>query len=262
MGRATYAEPFAWWGPVWEPPPTRTLLDLLGDGTLTPEIAALLWGGLARRASLIVAAGPRGVGKSTLLSALIDCYPETDRRLYLRGCYETFAFLDDPTVDPATSLLLVNELSSHLPAYLWGPGVRRLFQAAHQGFTFAATAHATAIEDLIGMLAGYPLRSTVAELASLNLVALMNPGTTNGHWWVDEVWAVARGSDRGLTVDRLADRAGLTISESTGPHPAFVPEMAEISRRVEFLTRLTDLVEEGTAAPQSGLQAALARFTG
>src|SRR5690606_18836160 len=134
-------------------------------------------------ASLVVAAGPRGVGKTTLLTALLAGYPEGSRHVYLRGCYESFAFLDDPSVVPSNSLLLVNELSSHLPVYLWGVGVRRLFQAAHQGYTFAATAHATAIEDLIGMLAGYPLQTTVAELASINLVALMNPGTTNGHWW-------------------------------------------------------------------------------
>lgn len=261
--RASYAEPFAWWGPVWEPPPARTLLDLLRDGTITPEVAALLWGALARRASLVVAAGPRGVGKTTLLTALLACYPDPSRRLYLRGCYETFAFLDDHAVDPANSVMLVNEISSHLPAYLWGPGVRRLFQAARQGFTFAATAHATAIEDLIGLLAGYPLRIAVADLATINLVVLMKPVSQEGRWRVDEVWAVAQGRDRGLTVDLLADQSGLVdFPRVAGPRPHFVPEVADVTRRAEFLARLASQAGEETSGPGPNIRAALARFTG
>ncbi len=260
---ANYDEPFAWWGPVWEPPPERTLLDLLRDGTLTPEIAALLWGALTRRASLVVAAGPRGVGKSTLLNALLACYPAASRNLYLRGCYETFAFLEDPAVGPATSVLLVNELSSHLPVYLWGPGVRHLFQAAGQGLTFAATAHATRIEDLIGMLAGYPLRVAVAELATINLVALMKPVSQSDRWRVDEIWAVSQGSDRGLSVDCLANQSGLTAPlASTGPRPSFVPGATETTRRADFLSRLVTQPSDDTIGAGPDIRAELARFTG
>lgn len=263
ISRVSYGEPFAWWGPVWEPPPARTLLDLLRSGTLTPVTAGLLWGGLARRASLVVAAGPRGAGKTTLLTALLACYPETSRRLYLRGCYESFAFLDDPAVVPSESLLLVNELSPHLPAYLWGPGVRRLFQAAPLGYTFAATAHATSIEDLIGMLAGYPLQTTVPELAAINLVVLMQPVSHDGRWGVDEVWAVARGSDRGLTVDCLADRSGLRQTGfATDSLPSFVPGAGEVARRAEFLAHLVSQGEDSSGGHDSDLRAELHRFTG
>jgi energy-coupling factor transporter ATP-binding protein EcfA2 len=211
----------------------------------------------------VVAAGPRGVGKTTLLTALIACYPEASRRLYLRGCYETFAFLDDPTIDPAASVLLVNEISSHLPAYLWGPGVRRLFQAARQGFAFAATAHATSIEDLIGMLAGYPLGTSVAELATINLVVLMKPVSQDVRWRVDEVWAVARGSDRGLTVDRLADQSGLAeLQPAAGPRPPFVPEGAETARRADFLAQLASQAGSVASDPARDMRAELARFGG
>lgn len=258
-GPAVYSEPFLWWGPVWEPPPVRSLVELIQDEVTTPAVAALLWGMLARRASIIVAAGPRGVGKTTVLSALLDCYPATSRRLYLRGCYESFAFLDDPTVDPGESLLLVNEISSHLPAYLWGPGVRRLLQAAGQGFTFAATAHATAIEELVGQLAGYPLHIPMSELAAINLVVLLAPpGSAAGRWRVEQVWTLAQQGERGLTVTALAEHGELLAAASPeGPAQPLLPPAAETGRRTELLAGLA-------AAPMSADQVreAMARFAG
>lgn len=259
-GSIAYSAPFLWWGPVWEPPPVRSLAELIQDGVLTPAVAALLWGMLARRASIIVAAGPRGVGKTTLLSALLDCYPATSRRFYLRGCYESFAFLDDPTVDPGHSLLLVNEISSHLPAYLWGPGVRRLLQAAGRDFTFAATAHAGSIEEQIGQLAGYPLRVPMSELAAINLVVLLAPpGTAAGRWRVEQVWSLAQAGRQGLTVAALVDAGELSPSanQPVADQP-LIPPAAEIERRTELLAGLA------AAAPMMSNQVrdSMARFAG
>ena len=175
--RPSYREAFGWWGPVWEPPAPRSILDLIRTGTLTVETAALLWTLLARRASIVVAAGPGGVGKTTLLTALLDLLPPDTRRVYLRGCYEPFAFLDDPTVDPNHTYLLINEISAHLPIYLWGPGVRRVLGAARRGFGLAATAHATSVEGFVQSLAGYPLRVPATEIAALDLVVQLDA------WW-------------------------------------------------------------------------------
>jgi hypothetical protein len=254
-----YSEPFLWWGPVWEPPPVRSLVELIRDGVLTPTLAALLWGMLSRRASVVVAAGPRGVGKTTLLSALLDCYPATSRRLYLRGCYESFAFLDDPLVDPGHGLLLVNEISSHLPAYLWGPGVRRLFQAAGQGFSFAATAHAASVEELVGQLASYPLRVPMSELAAINLVVLMasaEPATDR--WRVEQVWTLTQQGPAGLTVAALAERGELLpAADNRATDAALIPPAAEIERRAELLAGLA-----ATSTTVEQVRQAMARFAG
>src|ERR671937_5478 len=102
----SYDEPFGWWGPVWSAPGPRSVGNLIADGILTAEAAALLSILLERRASLIVAAGPSGAGKTTLLTALLDFLPAETRRIYVRGCYEPFDFLE--TTDPAHSALLVN----------------------------------------------------------------------------------------------------------------------------------------------------------
>ena len=258
-GLIAYSEPFLWWGPVWEPPPVRSLVEQIQDGVLTTPLAALLWGMLSRRASVVVAAGPRGVGKTTLLSALLDCYPATSRRLYLRGCYESFAFLDDPLLDPSHSLLLVNEISSHLPAYLWGPAVRRLLQAAGQGSTFAATAHAGSVEELVGQLAGYPLRVPMSELAAINLVVLMAPPEPAAdRWRVEQIWTLAQQGPGGLTVAALAERGELgPAADNRAADAGLIPPAAEIERRAELLAGLA-------AGPTTVEQVrqAMARFAG
>jgi hypothetical protein len=180
MSADAYREPFGWWGPVWSPPAPRSVLDLIDDGVLSADLAAVLWALLARRASIVVAAGPAGAGKTTLLTALLDFLPPGTRRVYVRGCYESFGFLTDPAVEPRRSVLLVNEISAHLPIYLWGPGVRRLLGAARAGFAVAATAHATSVEELVYALAGYPLRVPVAEIAAIDLVLLLDAWTEDG----------------------------------------------------------------------------------
>jgi hypothetical protein len=168
----SYDEPFGWWGPMWSTPNPHTLSDLIRDDILTAEAAALLTLFLERRASLIVAAGPSGAGKTTLLTALLDALQSETQRIYLRGCYEPFDFLGE--TDPRTSVLLVNELSPHLPIYLWGPGVRRTLQAVQSGYQLAGTAHATSVDEFIYSLAGYPLRIPAAEIAEIDLLVLLD----------------------------------------------------------------------------------------
>ena len=168
----SYDEPFGWWGPVWSVPAPRSIHDLIADGVLTAECAALLSVLIDRRASVIVAAGPSGAGKTTLLTALLDFLPAGTRRIYVRGCYEPFDFLG-ATV-PTSSALLVNELSPHLPIYLWGPGVRRTLQAAQSGYQLLATAHATSVDEFVYSLAGYPLRVPAEEIAAIDLLVLLD----------------------------------------------------------------------------------------
>jgi energy-coupling factor transporter ATP-binding protein EcfA2 len=168
----SYDEPFGWWGPMWSSPNPLTIHHLIQDGIITAECAALLGLFIERRASLIVAAGPSGAGKTTLLTTLLDFIPAGTRRIYLRGCYEPFDFLD--ATDPRRSVLLVNELSPHLPIYLWGPGVRRALQAVQNGYQLVGTAHATSVDEFVYSLAGYPLRVPANEVAQIDLLVLLD----------------------------------------------------------------------------------------
>lgn len=245
---ARYDRPFHWWGPGWDPPVTHDLADLLRDGTLDAATAAILWAALARRRSLAVIGGQGGLGKSTLLTTLLPLLPAGTRRLYLRGCFEPFAFLDDPTVDPTHSALLINELSPHLPVYLWGPGVGRALHAAQRGFTLLATAHGESVHEFVASLTGSPLRIPVASIAAFNLVAILKPSSASASGrCLSEIWRLGATRD-GLTIDRIY--IDINFECETEPGTGERPPLAatagqlfpehEISSRCQHLRALRD----------------------
>jgi energy-coupling factor transporter ATP-binding protein EcfA2 len=204
-----YEEPFAWWGPGWQVPEPRDIAELLRDETIDSWTAATLWAALARRRSLVVVAGESEMGKTTLLSALLDFLPPNTHRVYPRGCFESFAFLSDPAIDPSQTALLINEISPHLPVYLWGPAVGRILEAAQRGFALLATAHADSVHEFVGALTGSPLRIPVAQAAAFEFVVVMQR---------DE----AKLSGRGVRgVWRLEpSRSGIVIAEMQPVAPA------------------------------------------
>lgn len=170
----SYGAPFGWWGYHWTPPEPRSLLWLIERGALDLRLAAFLSLAIEARASMIVVAEPHEAGKTTLLTALLDFLPDAMQPVYLRGWYERFSFLD--TLPPEFAYVLCNEISAHLPTYLWGRGVRRVFEAAHAGYPLATTMHATGAEDAFNQLASYPLDVPVDQLAAIDLVITIGVG--------------------------------------------------------------------------------------
>jgi energy-coupling factor transporter ATP-binding protein EcfA2 len=209
-----YDEPFAWWGPAWQVPEPRDIAGLLRDETIDSWTAANLWAALTRRRSLVVVAGESKVGKTTLLSALLDFLPPNTRRVYPRGCFESFAFLSDPKIDPSQTALLINEISPHLPVYLWGPAVGRILEAAQRGFTLLATAHADSVHEFVGGLTGSPLRIPLAQVAAFEFIVVMKRDEANlSGRRVCGVWRLA------------ATRSGIDIAEM----PPVTPPLHDIS---------------------------------
>jgi energy-coupling factor transporter ATP-binding protein EcfA2 len=115
-----------------------SVADLVARETLSPEAAASLWWTLQHGASIFVAAGPPGAGKSTLANALLEFLPE-DARVYVTdGAWDR---LDLPELTPPT-YLLINELSAHMPLYLSGPAATRAFRLLDRGARLFGTLHA------------------------------------------------------------------------------------------------------------------------
>jgi len=85
--------------------------------------------------------------------------------------YETFDFADG--ADPKSTAILVNEISAHLPIYLWGSAVRRLFQLGLAGFQFLATCHAESVEELVYGFSASPLRISAVDISSIDLVIFL-----------------------------------------------------------------------------------------
>lgn len=154
-----------------------SLVDLVRVGSLDAATAAFLWLALEHRASVIVAAREHGAGKTTLLTALVDLLPEGTTRYYLRGWYERFVFVE--TLERDRSYLLVNEISDHLPIYLWGKGVRRLFGLLTEGWRLGATVHAAGAEEVFALLRSFPLEVPSESLRPIDLVVTLGMGVTS-----------------------------------------------------------------------------------
>lgn len=131
-----------------------SVAQLVSLGSLDARTAALLWLLVERHQSLIVS-GPTdptpGVGKTTTLNALLGFLPNGSTLVYTTGMYEDFDFTDQVT--PATTCVLANEVSDHLPIYMWGRVARRLLRLPEDGFAIATSCHADTVTDVLTMLA-------------------------------------------------------------------------------------------------------------
>ncbi|GCF07916.1 hypothetical protein [Dictyobacter arantiisoli] len=136
------------------------------------ETAGLIWLLLEHGTSLTVA-GPTdpqpGVGKTTTLNALLQFLPENTALAYMSGMYENFSFTRLPDIDPASTYALCNEVSDHLPIYMWGRIARRYLMLPGQGYHIATSVHADTIDDVLYMYQ-HDLRLSPADMRRLGLI--------------------------------------------------------------------------------------------
>ncbi|HUG55804.1 MAG TPA: hypothetical protein VMJ92_01900 [Candidatus Limnocylindrales bacterium] len=170
LSPADYDVPVGWWGWNWEPPVPMSVVELLDAGNLDERTAALCWLVLESHGSLLIAAEQPHSGKTTTLTSFLDFVPDDVRRIFIRGWAETFDYLRQ--TDPATTLLLANELSSHLPVYLWGPKTVEVFRGLRRGYAIASTLHADSAEETVAQLRD-ELGVEAADLARVDLLLVM-----------------------------------------------------------------------------------------
>src|SRR6266516_4111859 len=149
-----------------------SVAQIIALQSVDAETAALVWLLLEQRASLTVA-GPTdpqpGIGKTTTLNALLQFLPEGTALAYMSGMYEDFGFTRIPDIDPAATYALCNEVSDHLPIYMWGRVARRYLTLPAQGYHIATSVHADTVDDVIHMYQ-HDLRVSVENVRRLGLV--------------------------------------------------------------------------------------------
>jgi type IV secretory pathway ATPase VirB11/archaellum biosynthesis ATPase len=164
--------PFHWWGPPWADGMPRSLDDLVSLGSLTGAAAEFLISHVRQGGSVVVAAMPQGAGKSTFAFALGEAVHPDRTRIYLRGAFESFDWVDQ--FPAATTTLLVNEISNHLPVYCWDRCARRLLELAAGGYQVIATAHASTTEQFVRLLSESPMAATASEVVAFDVVVFLD----------------------------------------------------------------------------------------
>ena len=146
--------------------------QIIASGSVDAQTVSLIWLLLEHGASLTVA-GPTdpqpGIGKTTTLNALLQFLPEDTALAYMSGMYENFAFTQLPDIEPEHTYALCNEVSDHLPIYMWGRVARRYLNLTATGYHVATSVHADTIDDVLNMYR-HDLRLTPEDIRRLGLV--------------------------------------------------------------------------------------------
>ena len=244
-----YDMPVGWWGWNWEPPTPMSVTELLEARNMDARTAALCGMVLEAHGSILIAAEQPHSGKTTTLTAFLDFLPNDVRRIFVRGWVETFDYLKQTA--PERTILLGNELSSHLPVYLWGPKAVRVFKTLGDGYALGSTLHADTAEEAVAQLTG-ELGVAPQDLARVDLLMVMRVYATIGGQYARRVVSLHRLTPRDGTGLRLlplvAHREGADEHEHNEDaeldlvakrrNEDIDTAAAELERRTEFLCDL------------------------
>ncbi len=118
---------------------------------MSRAIAETLRGIARSRRSFIVFAVPRLAGKSTVLRAILAERPASSPVMTIA---EDGQDIDELMKKSAGGVLVIPEItqSAAMPGYIWGQDVRRIFKAASDGVSLAATLHADGPDDAFAQI--------------------------------------------------------------------------------------------------------------
>jgi len=216
--------PEGWWGYHWSLPRPMSAVDIVESGSLDARLMATLWAVTSRRRSVMLASEAPMAGKTTTLSALVDFLPPGTVGVFLRGWRGDFDWTAE--IEPERGYVLVNEMSDHLPIYVWGRNARGALQLAGRGYGMGATMHADSLTEAIDLLRG-ELGATDADLAGLTIYLQYSAYQTPAGMYrrVEEAWHLRLDDSRSLAPVRLATIEGGRSPSLTGAQREPVPPM-------------------------------------
>ncbi len=199
--------PAWWWGPLRSDQTQRTVDDLVEQGVLDQVSSDRLATFVEMGASAIICAGPSGAGKTTFLTSLMPFVSSSRQPYFVRGSYDPLTDLEQSTA--SRQVILINEISPHLPIYLWGPNARHVFDAGQRGAQLLATAHAENPESLIHQLMAYPTNAAIDHLKLWDLVIFLSAWRTPTgiHREIRSIVSLSGAVEQGIRVDQLAARS-------------------------------------------------------
>jgi hypothetical protein len=223
--RAWYSRfPEGWWGYHWSPPQPMSAVELIGTPAFDSRLMAMLWAVVSRRRSVMLSSEAPQAGKTTALSALVDFLPDDTTGIFVRGWWEEYDWIDE--IEPGTGYLLINEMSDHLPVYVWGRAARGALVLAGKGWGLGATMHADSLPDALGALRS-ELGATDDDLAGLTIYLQYSAYLTPAGMYrrVEEAWHLRLDQSGALAPVRLGAIEGERSPSLTGAQRLPEPPM-------------------------------------
>ena len=216
--------PEGWWGYHWAPPRPMSAVELIGTPAIDSRLMATLWAVVSRRRSVMLSSEAPQAGKTTTLSALVDFLPDGTTGIFVRGWWEEYEWLDD--IEPGTGYLLINEMSDHLPIYVWGRAARGALMLAGKGWGLGATMHADSLEEAVDSLRS-SLGATDEDLAGLTIYLQYSAYETPSGMYrrVEEAWHLRLDERGALAPVRLGALEGGRSPSMTGAQRLPAPPM-------------------------------------
>ena len=216
--------PEGWWGYHWAPPQPLSAVEIVGSGALDQRLMATLWAVVSRRKSVMLSSEAPQAGKTTTLSALVDFLPPQTVGVFLRGWFGDFSWTDE--VGPDRGYLLINEMSDHLPIYVWGRSARTALRLAGTGYGLGGTMHADSLPEAVATLKD-ELGATDTDLAGITIYLQWSAYQTPAGMYrrVEEAWHLRLDEAGTLAPVRLAAIEGDRSPSLTGAQRLPVPPM-------------------------------------
>jgi len=219
--------PEGWWGYHWAPPRPMSAVELIGTPTVDSRLMAMLWAVVSRRRSVMLSSEAPQAGKTTALSALVDFLPDDTTGIFVRGWWEEYDWLDE--IEPGKGYLLINEMSDHLPIYVWGRAARGALMLAGKGWGLGATMHADSLPEAVEALQRQ-LGASDQDLAGLTIYLQYSAYLTPSGMYrrVEEAWHLRLDETGRLAPVRLGAIEGERSPRMTGaqrlPAPPMLPD--------------------------------------